>query len=73
MNATAKDSNISERKIAFGDILKAAMDDKGIGTREMVSRMGGNVRRQYVQSVIAGRVEPTLEMWKRICAALDVA
>lgn len=61
------------RKVALGDILKAAMQDKSMGTRELVARIGGNVRRQYVQSVLSGRVDPTLEMWQKICDALDEA
>lgn len=64
--------NCAARKVAFGDILRAAMDDKQVGTRELAARMGGNVRRQYVQSVLNGRTEPTLDMWGRMCKALDL-
>lgn len=61
------------RKISFGDILRAAMQDKDVGTRELAARMGGNVRRQYIQSVLHGRIDPTAEMLQRIVTALDEA
>lgn len=59
------------RKVAFGDILRAAMQDKEMGTRELASRMGVNVRRQYIQSILHGRIEPTADMLQKICDVLD--
>lgn len=64
--------NFAARKVAFGDILREAMRDKQVGTRELAARMGGNVRRQMIQSILSGRVEPSLEMWGRMCKALDL-
>lgn len=61
------------RKVSLGDILKAAMEDKGLGTRELAYRIGGNCRRQYLQSILKGRIEPTVNMLEKICAALDAA
>lgn len=61
----------ASRKVALGDVLREAMKDKGIGTRELCARIGGNCRRQAIQSILSGRVEPTLEMLQRICTALD--
>lgn len=59
--------------VTFAEILYAAMQDKGMGTRELAARMGGNVRRQYIQSILKGRCEPTNEMLERIVKAIDEA
>lgn len=65
--------SMERRKVALGDILREWMIEKDVGCRELAARMGGNVRRQYIQSVLKGQIEPTAEMLQRIVDALDAA
>lgn len=59
-----------EARVTFGDILKAAMEDKGIGVRGLASASG--LDRRIIQRALNGTVEPRVGVLEKIVEALEV-
>lgn len=60
-----------ESPVTFGDILKAAMEDKDMGVRQLASMTG--LDRRIIQRALNGRVEPRVGVLQKIVDALEAA
>lgn len=60
-----------EAPVTFGDILRAAMEDKDMGVRQLASMTG--LDRRIIQRALNGREEPRVGVLEKIVAALEAA
>lgn len=61
--------DMQPQTVTFGDILKAAMEDKGIGVRGLASASG--LDRRIIQRALNGTVEPRAGVLEKIVEALE--